>query len=202
MFYGKWVLESIQHRINPGCLSGAEALKQGEWTSLVLNRISPGGEGYSWEFLLGVCRSTLFQTNLKCHFPHPFSDLEEITKRNMFTKTEIISSLLRLERRQKGFLKFILNSHTSCGVISYSFGTIRQIRHRSSLENYTRFQTKTAQKPYPLGRRSILVIEGSTPPPPARDYRNKKKRWYFGKGSKSLAANPSRNQVSPGKLQC
>ena len=102
-------------------------LKQGEWTSLVLNRISPGGEGYSWEFSLGVCRSTLFHTNLKCHFPHPFSDLEEITKRNMFTKTEIISSLLRLKRRQKDFLKFILNSHTSCGVISYSSGTIRQI---------------------------------------------------------------------------
>jgi len=84
------------------------------------------GEGYSWEFLLGVCRSTLFQTNLKCHFSHPFSDLEEITKRNMFTKTEIISSLLRLERRQKDFLEFILNSDTS-GVTSYSFQTIRQI---------------------------------------------------------------------------
>ena len=35
-------------------------------------------EGYSWEFLVGVCRPvlqilTLFQTK-KCHFPHPFSD--------------------------------------------------------------------------------------------------------------------------------
>ena len=34
--------------------------------------------GYSWEFLVGVCRPvlqilTLFQTK-KCNFPHPFSD--------------------------------------------------------------------------------------------------------------------------------
>ena len=38
-----------------------------------------GGGGYSWEFLVGVCRRvlkilTLFQ-NKKCHFPDPFSDL-------------------------------------------------------------------------------------------------------------------------------
>ena len=37
------------------------------------------GGGYSWEFLVGVCRRvlkilTLFQ-NKKCHFPDPFSDL-------------------------------------------------------------------------------------------------------------------------------
>ena len=30
------------------------------------------GDGYSWEFLAGVCL-TLFQTK-KCHFPHLFSD--------------------------------------------------------------------------------------------------------------------------------
>ena len=38
---------------------------------------SPGG--YSWQFLVGVCRLVvqiliLFQTK-KCNFPHPFSDL-------------------------------------------------------------------------------------------------------------------------------
>ena len=38
-----------------------------------------GGGGYSWEFLVGMCRRvlkilTLFQ-NKKCHFPDPFSDL-------------------------------------------------------------------------------------------------------------------------------
>ena len=38
----------------------------------------PGGGGYSWEFLVGECRSVLqiltrFQTK-KCNFPYPFSD--------------------------------------------------------------------------------------------------------------------------------
>ena len=38
-----------------------------------------GGGGYSWEFLVGVCRLvlqilTLFQTVKNCNFPHPFSD--------------------------------------------------------------------------------------------------------------------------------
>ena len=40
---------------------------------------NPGGEGYSWEFLVGVYRRvlqilTLFQTK-KCYFSNPFSDL-------------------------------------------------------------------------------------------------------------------------------
>ena len=46
MFYGKWGLESIQHRINPGHLSGGEALNRENerllsWTGY----ISPGGRG-------------------------------------------------------------------------------------------------------------------------------------------------------------
>ena len=63
-------------------------------------------EGFSWEFLVGMCRPvlqilTLFQTK-KCHFPHPFSDLEMVTKRNItcLHKTEIMSSLLRLKPQQ------------------------------------------------------------------------------------------------------
>ena len=47
---------------------------------------SPGGGEYSWEFLVGLCCLviqilTLFQTK-KCHFPHPLSDLEVVTKHN------------------------------------------------------------------------------------------------------------------------
>ena len=163
------------------------------------------GEGHSWGFSLGVCRPdlqilTLFQTNLKCHFPHPFSDLEEITNRNMFTKTEIISSLLRLERGQKDFLKFILNSHTSCGVISYSFGTIRQICSYATVapsKTIPVFRPKRC-KTLPFGAAHTYMGYLREYPPPGL-YRNK---WYFGKGSKALAANPSRNQVSPRKLQC
>ena len=73
-------------------------------------------------------------------------------KRIMFTKTEIISSLLRLERRQKDFSKFILNSHTSCGVISYSFGTIRQICSYVTVapsKTIPVFRPKRRKKPYP-----------------------------------------------------
>ena len=45
-------------------------------SQLVVSRPPPGG--YSWEFLVGVCRPvlqilTLFQTK-KCNFPHLFSD--------------------------------------------------------------------------------------------------------------------------------
>ena len=40
---------------------------------------APGGGGYSWEFLVGVCllvllNLTLFQTK-KCHFTDTFSDI-------------------------------------------------------------------------------------------------------------------------------
>ena len=63
--------------------------------------------------------------------------------------------------------------------LSYSFGietTNTLIHNRSSLVNHTRFQrkmgkifsrfqTKTAQKPYPLGRHiPVWLIQGSTPP--------------------------------------
>ena len=70
-------------------------------------------EGFSWEFLVRVCRPvlqilTLFQTK-KYHFPYPFSDPEVVTKRNItcLHKTEIMSSLVRLKLQQK---KAISNS--------------------------------------------------------------------------------------------
>ena len=125
------------------------------------NSPKPGGRGYS---LVGMCRPvlqilTLFQTK-RCQFPHPFSNLEEVTKRNItcLHNTEIMSPLLRLERQQKDFLKSISNSH-----IRLSFLLIRNtsIHDRISFVNhtglqtrmgkiYTRFQTNTEQKPYPL----------------------------------------------------
>ena len=53
-----------------------------------------GGGGYSWEFVVGLCRTVvqiliLFHQTKKSHFPHPSSDLLE---------AEIMLSLLRLER--------------------------------------------------------------------------------------------------------
>ena len=47
-------------------------------TQVIRGKKEKKSGGYSWEFLVGVCRPvlqilTLFQTK-KCHFPHPFSD--------------------------------------------------------------------------------------------------------------------------------
>ena len=62
----------------------------------------------------------------KCHFPHPFSDLEDVAKPTyMFAETEIISSLPRLCANQR-FLK-IHREFGYYGFISYSFGANRQI---------------------------------------------------------------------------
>ena len=106
---------------------------------------------YSWEFLVGVCcpfskSLALFQTK-KCHFPHSFSDL----------------AFRQRLCHQYGF-ECISNSR-----ISILFLFIRNCNDKyihtphSSLENHTRFQTKVAkvytsfqtkkaQKSYPLGR--------------------------------------------------
>ena len=85
--------------------------------------IKPGGD-YSQEFLVGVCRPvlqilTLFQTK-KCHFPNPFSDQASKLHTRFQTWAEIMSSLLRLERKQK-------NSSNPFRIriflfLSYSFG--------------------------------------------------------------------------------
>ena len=106
--------------------------------------IAPGG-GYSGNSWWGVCRPalrilTLFQTT-KCHFPHPFSELEVVTKRNLTyvfsTLREIMSSLLRLERQQKDFFL----SYSLIVFIIETTNTFTQY-NRSSLVNHTRFQTK------------------------------------------------------------
>ena len=86
-------------------------------------------------------------------------------------------SLLRLECKQKKSSSsfqiriFFFLSHSS------GIETVNTFIHsRSYLENhsrfqtkmgkvYTRFQTKTAQKPYPIGRHiPVWLIQGSTPP--------------------------------------
>ena len=66
----------------------------------------------------------------------------------MFTKTEIRPSLLRLQRQQKDFLKFILNSQFM-GVFLIHLEPIDEYAHtpRSSLENYTWFQSIPVFRP-------------------------------------------------------
>ena len=77
------------------------------------------GVGYSWEFLVVVCRPvlqilTLFQTK-NCNFPHPFSNQTSKIhtrfqtwplSRNYFTITQIAG-------QTKNFFKSISNSHIS-----------------------------------------------------------------------------------------
>ena len=92
-------------------------------------------------------------------------------------------SLPRLERKQSNFTNaFLIRIFL---FLSCSFGIKRintLISSRSSLENhtrfqtkmgivYTRFQTKTAQKTYPMGRQ-ISLYEWVPPPPPEGDYQS------------------------------
>ena len=125
------------------------------------NNIGPGG--YSMEFSVGVCCPvlqipTLFQTKM-CHFPDPFLDLA--------FKIHICFQTCRGQEWVKFTQKFSSNDvFWILFFLYYSFGVEKTntfIRSRGSLYNhtrfkitmvkiYTRFHTKTAQKPYPLGQ--------------------------------------------------
>ena len=82
--------------------------------------------GYPWEFLVGVCRpvhkiQTRSQTK-KCHFPPRFQTrpLKSITVFRPGLQTEIMLSLLRLERKPKKCLNpFRIRMFL---FLSYSFG--------------------------------------------------------------------------------
>ena len=89
-------------------------------------------------------------------------------------RREVMLSLPRLERKQNNFGNaFLIRIFL---FLSGSFGIKRintLISSRSSLENhtrfqakmgivYTRFQTKTAQKPYPMGRQ--ISLHDGVPP--------------------------------------
>ena len=116
-----------------------------------------GRRGYSWEFLVGVCPVlqilTLFQTQ-KCHFPQPFSDqtsktafsdLEEVTKRNMHVyKDRNYIIITEIRAPTKRFLNNSFRIHTLWVYFLFIWNqsTNMSVHHRSSLENY--IQTKMA----------------------------------------------------------
>ena len=125
---------------------------------------------YSWEFSVGLCRPvlqilTLVQTK-KIHFPHPFSDLASKIHTRFQTwplgRNYIIITYIWAQTKNSSNTFRIRIFYFP----SYSFRieTINTFMHScSSLENHTRFQTKMskiyirfqtrkAQKPYPLGR--------------------------------------------------
>ena len=82
-----------------------------------------------------------------------------------------------LQRKRKKFFKSLSNSHISLSFLTHLPNGNDKYVHtlRSFLENhtqfqtkmgkvYTRFRTKTAEKPYPMGRHiPIWLIKGSTP---------------------------------------
>ena len=84
-----------------------------------------------------------------------------------------MSSLLRLKPQENDFLKSSSNSHITLLFFSNLFGietTNTFLNHtlfRTKMGKiYTRFQTKTAQKPYPLRRHIPIsngLYKGSTP---------------------------------------
>ena len=114
--------------------------------------------GYSWECLVRVCRLvlqilTLFQTK-KCHFQPVFSPWP-------LRNDVVITYINKSSNIIKDFLKSISSSRISLSFLLLLINTF--VHSRSFLENhiqfqtkmgqvYTHFQTKTAQKPYPLGR--------------------------------------------------
>ena len=107
------------------------------WISLSNGSIGGGGGGgYSWEFLVGVCRPVLqILTLKKCRsFSHPFSDLA-------FKK--LCHHYFDQNSNNKYFLKFISNSQISLSFLFIWNETINTFVHSpSSLENHIRFQNK------------------------------------------------------------
>ena len=128
----------------------------------------PGG--YSWEFLVGVCRRVLqilprIQTK-NYNYPHPFSDQTSKIHtrfqtwplgRNYFIITQIRAQTQKL-------FKPIWNSHISLSFLliwncnDKNVHTLPQFPRKPNPipdqngQSVYRFQTKTAQKPYPMGR--------------------------------------------------
>ena len=98
------------------------------------------------------------------------------TQRKHWHETEIMSSLLRLNLQQIDFLKSISNSHITLSFLFIwnSEATNTLIHRRSSFVNHNRFQTKmskvctlfqtkTEQKPYPMGRHMLHVFYKGVP---------------------------------------
>ena len=134
-----------------------------------------GPRGYSWEYSVGLCRLvlqilTLFHTRFQTR------PLKSIPVFRPGLQSEIMLSFLRLEHKHKDSSNSFRFSIFF--FLSYSFGieTIKTFIHsRSSPENhtrfqtkmgkvYTRFQTKTAQNPYPMGRHVPHSLYKGVPP--------------------------------------
>ena len=121
---------------------------------------SPGGGEYSWEFLVGLCCLvirilTLFQTKNVIFHTHFQTWRWSQNTTHVFTLTEIMSPLLNLGRQQKMsfFLSFSFIIEITNTSIHYRGSFVNRTRFQTKMgKTSTLFQTKTAPKPYPLGR--------------------------------------------------
>ena len=125
---------------------------------------------------MGVCRPvlqilTISQTK-KCHFPHlfsdlknscPFSDLEVVTKHNITCLPQNKNYVISLSEnpfriRVLHFLSYSVGIETTITLIRNRVSFINHTRFHTKMSKvFTRFQTKTAQRPYSI-----------PPPPPPR----------------------------------
>ena len=130
-------------------------------------------KGYSWEFFVGVCRPVLrimilFQTK-KCHFPHPFSDLEVVTKCNIrvyIDRNYVIFAEIRTPTKRFLSFLFIYNWNDE-HILTLPSSPVNHTRFWTKMgKSYTRFQSKSAPKPYPLGRHITMCLYKGVPPPP------------------------------------
>ena len=131
-------------------------------------RSRAGTPGNSW-WGCDVCflKSRLYFRPKKCNFPHPFSDQTSKIHTRFQTwalgRNYVIITYIRAQRKKK-FFKFISNSYIflflsysfEMETINFSYIPVAPSRtipdSRLKWEECTRFQTKTSQKPYLMGR--------------------------------------------------
>ena len=130
----------------------------------------------AWEFLVGVCHPDPISDQKKYHFLHPFSDLTSKIHTHFQTsrlgRSYVIITQIRAQT--KNFFKCILNSLISSSFLfiwnwndKYVHKTIPNSRLKWA-KCIALFQTKKAQKPYPLGTYPHYMTYISVPPSPGQ----------------------------------
>ena len=131
-------------------------------------------ERYSWEFLVGVCHPDPISDQKKYHFLHPFSDLPSKIHTHFQTSRlgRSYGIITQIRGQPKNFFKCISNSLISSSFLfiwnwndKYVHKTIPNSRLKWA-KCIPLFQTKKAQKPYPLGTYLYYMAYIRVPPPP------------------------------------
>ena len=136
------------HSLTPWLGSFNDNKAMGQCNKRSSSSLAPGPGGYSWEFLVEVCarfsKSWPFFRPKKCQFPHPFTDLA--------CKIRIL------------FQTWRSSQNATYDIHSHNYLENRTRLHPKMSKFYTRFQSKTARKPYPSGWHETTVNPLSSPP--------------------------------------